>query len=243
MSYRTIQDFGSNLQKIPEEPLTYCMLDGLNAQFMHGAQGKIFGRYNRECAEYISSRCAVNWDEVCQASSTNTNPNFPDMTGREPECCSNELTQGQLLIRDTAYKKYLLVSTNCNVRCEPFDPTVVDSPLICYEYPDTLAVNNSNVSIGGVTNCQGNLDLSPSTCQLDNNTTTGGPCQKIYGIKDENISNLDTDFVMNSLIDNLKLAPNLLFKIYTGMKQMGKLSYLTRTRLGSFYLINGYPLN
>jgi hypothetical protein len=42
------------------------------------------------------------------------------------------LTNGDVLIRNTAAKKYIVSLGNCIPRYEPFDPTVANSPMISY---------------------------------------------------------------------------------------------------------------
>lgn len=233
--YRSIAQFGK-INNISTDPLTYCLPDGLNSQFLHGATGKIFGKYNRHCAEFMSERCSDKWDDICEAASTNNNANYPDMSQKEVNCA--RLTQGEILVRDTAYKKYRMGAKNCAYQCEPFDPTVADSPLVCYETDTACSVGDSRTSICAVLNTQGKI-LEKGVCVADGSSAT---CLREYGITPAQAASLDKDPVMNKLIDDPYIAPLLLQRIYGTMKQRGTLALLRNTRLAALYRVNGYSI-
>jgi hypothetical protein len=201
MSYRVISDFAPNVSSVAEDPLTYCLPDVLNSQFLHGGVGRTFGKGNRSCAEYMASYCANSWNEVCDAASENKSAVYPDMTeNNDGACVSGPQTAGNLLVKDTAYKKYLLNPSWDNVSCEPFDPTVPNSPFYCY------------IAAPGLTK---------------------------YGLTDAQIDHLDEDEVMERLICNPDIAPDLLTRIYVYLKSSGKMDRVSGKRLGQFFKMNG----
>jgi hypothetical protein len=57
-------------------------------------------------------------------------------------------------------------------------------------------------------------------------------CKPIYAVDPTQI---DSDPVMNKLLNSPGIAKDILRDIYMSMKQSGKLSSLKRTRLGRFY--------
>lgn len=147
MSYARIVEFGSNANNDPNaNPLSYCMTSTLDNNFLHTA-GENYGPYSRPCQMFMSDYCAQNWNGVCEVASKNINNHFPD-TGSYLNLPSylnnrgasdgkptlgNEFSQGELLIRNTAMKKYIsAVSANCALNYQPFDPLTPTSPLIGY---------------------------------------------------------------------------------------------------------------
>jgi hypothetical protein len=235
MSYKQIADFAS-INNISDNPLTYCVPDALNSQFLHGADGRIFGKYNRQCGIYMSNRCSLNWDSICEEMSQNSNPNYPDMTNNSDGCCSRRLTAGEILVKDTAYLKYLLSATGCNVICEQFNPNSASSPTICYMTNSSCAIGDTRANSCGI--LKGQTMIEQSACPADSNAS----CRREYGLTESQISLLDSDPVMNKLIDKPYIAPELLGAIYDNSKMRGILPWLKPTRLGAFYTVNGYSL-
>ena len=232
MSYRNISDFAGNINNVSNDPLTYCVPDFLNSQFLHGADGRIFGKYNRQCGIFMANRCSQKWDGICEAMSMDEDTNYPDMTDNVDGAC--RLSAGDILIKNTAYAKYLLQANGCNVLCEPFNPNAADSPTICY-----LSETSCSIGDGRATKCgvlKGDEVRPEKTCPADR------ACFKEYGLTLEQIQTLDDDPVMNKLIDKPCIAPILLNMILENIKKRGLENYIRPKRLGKFYEINGVSL-
>jgi hypothetical protein len=58
-----------------------------------------------------------------------------------------------------------------------------------------------------------------------------------YAVDPENI---DQDIVMDKILENPKIAMNILINIYNTMKRYGTLSKLRKTKLGQFYNLHPY---
>lgn len=227
--YREISEFAPNLNNdLTKDPLFYCSLDSMNSQFLHGSQGRIFGRYNESCAHYMSKRCSENWDELCEVLSQDQEKRFPNTINpfssyennitREP--C---LSYGEQLIRNSAFKKYKVQTNMCNIVCKPHDPTVANSPLICYESKIAGSTGEKNYEI-----------------MLNN--IEAGFCDRIYKILPQQLKDLDSDPIMNHILDEPKIASDLLEKIYYQMKSDRSLYTLKNTRLGNYYEHLGHEL-
>lgn len=229
--YRELQDFAPNIDNdYSRDPVYYCTTEYLDSQFLHGAQGRTFGKYNKHCSEFLAARCAANWDHICEKMSNDQETRFPNTASPLgapysgfQDYASLELTYGEQLLRDTAFKKYKVKSFDCNLKCELFDPTVPNSPLVCYETrtADTYGSNPSNIHLGDV---------------------EGGVCSSTYKITPEQSKVLDSDPVMNRLLARPQLAMDLLEEIYRTMKAEGSLILLRNTKLGNFYRFTGHPL-
>lgn len=221
--YRQISDFAPDMDNsYSADPVFYCTTDFLDSQFLHGPQGRIFGRYNTNCSEFISQRCAKNWDELCEAISHDRETKYPNTAGplrtySKSESC---LPYGEQMVRDTAFKKYKTMTMNCNLKCEPFDPTVPNSPMICYETRMSCPPDS--------TSCLG--------------TAEGGACQSIYSITADQAKVLDQDPVMNRILDKPDIALDLIEQIYTTMKKENTLELIRNTRLGRFYQFLGHQV-
>lgn len=229
--YRQITDFAPNIDNnITVDPLLYCVLDSMDSQFLHGATGRTFGKYNQHCSQFLSTRCALNWDAVCEELSKDKETRFPDTGGPLSYYSINGqynrgpcLPYGEQLIRDTAFKKYKVAMKDCNIHCEPFDPTVANSPLVCFE-------NRTSCTTG------------PTTSEVCTGTTEAGVCQNIYKITPEQAKGLDADPVMNKILDQPRLAPDLLDQIYYAMKGDGSIKSIKNTRLYRYYQYLGMDL-
>lgn len=84
---------------------------------------------------FLSEYCSEKWDGFCELASKNTNTNYPNNVqtcGGVSDVACRGMTQGDVLIRNTAARKYLVQMANCSKKYEPFDPTVASSPMISY---------------------------------------------------------------------------------------------------------------
>lgn len=147
MSYAPLATFGSCASTSPSNnPLTYCMTSELDNNFNHTI-GQRAGPYSGKCQQFMSDYCAQKWDGICEVASRNTNTQLPN-TVKSSLCnvsgqgaClgpgfGNQFTMGDILIRNTAAKKYLMaMSAQCGIKKEPFDPLVPNSPMITYWDP------------------------------------------------------------------------------------------------------------
>ncbi len=230
LMYRSISDFAPNIDnEYSRNPLLYCTLSEMDSQFLHGAQGRIFGRYNKHCSEFLASRCANHWDELCDAVSKDKETRYPNEAGPSGSVYVDTpaapcLPYGEQLIRDAAFKRFRSTTKDCNVKCEPFDPTVPNSPLICYETKVSCASGPvpEEVCVGA---CDGY-----------------GQCQSVFTISPEQAQLLDMDPLMNKLLNKPDIAMDLLEQIYLNMKQQGTLGLIRQTRLARFYEFLGHPV-
>ena len=218
--YSTISEFGSIKQPY-NDPTLYAVLDGLDSQFMFGSQG--FQKGNYLASEFMANRCSANWDGVCQAVSESPQKWYP-----RPQCCPAGLTDGQAMLRETAFKKYLLYSKNCWQKCEVFDPTVADSPLVCH---DIETAPTTGLSPSGFWALDGKR--FDAGCALDNL-----PCQKVYGFTEAQMQQLDFDKVMDNLLRMPNLALDLLKKLAVWAAYTGNKNRLLGTKFGQFATLN-----
>ena len=107
-NYRNIKEFGQNMNSLDvDNPISYCLNWTIDQQFNHGGNSYIYGQYSKPCQSYLSDYCAEKWDGFCEVASKNTNISFPNNI--EDNCHQlSRMTAGDLLIRNTAAKKYLI---------------------------------------------------------------------------------------------------------------------------------------
>jgi hypothetical protein len=138
-TYPTIQQFGGS--QVPksdlDHPLSYCIGSTLDHRFNHGASSDaVAGQDSRVCQLYMADYCATHFDGLCRLASTNTNVDFPSLinariTAGSYTDATTRLSQGQILIRNAALRKYMSTGNDkCQLRMEPFDPTRVHSPMV-----------------------------------------------------------------------------------------------------------------
>lgn len=103
-------------------PLSYCSLGDMSNSFFHGTSGSntnLSSAYGRNCQSFMSDYCATNWDTICENMS-----NKQDMVIDQLNTCRGVkyINYGDLLIRNTAIKKYQTNMDECGIRYETFDP-------------------------------------------------------------------------------------------------------------------------
>jgi hypothetical protein len=120
------------------DPLTYCLGDNISQRFNHGSNADIYGQNSAPCQAYLASRCAANWDSICEQAYY-SKPNVDYVTRANPLgtnwASDNDapLTNtGDILLLNTARYKYLSQMYNCKASDEPFDPLVMYSPQVRY---------------------------------------------------------------------------------------------------------------
>lgn len=212
MSYAKIINFGNqqnspkNLRRISQNnPLSYCSVTGLDSGFYHtiGGGNQLLGPNSTACQSYLGQYCSNNWDDICENLSKNNSPGLiPNSKGSINFL--NDITQGQILIRNAAAEKYIVaMSNNCYKELQPFDPTVADSPMI-----------SSWKSKAG---------------------SFSKVCVAIYDCDHKNI---DNDIIMNKLLEQPWIAPDILGGIFKTKKRNGTLNLLEGTKLMDFFKKN-----
>lgn len=145
-SYKQLSNFGSNAHSAVNNPLTYCVNDTLDQRFLHGSHSDTLGQHSRSCQLFMSEYCANKWDGFCEVASKNVSNRYPNNAER---CTfsggSTNLTAGEILIRNTAARKYLVKMHNATKKYEPFDATVPTSPMISYWVSDNCNYSNAGV--------------------------------------------------------------------------------------------------
>ena len=207
-TYKCISNFGQGAANAPvNNPLTYCLEQTLDSEFMHGSIAEtIGGAHGKHCQAFMAQYCANDWNEVCEHASKNRSTLYPNNlqkcgTGSDVEC--KDLTAGEILIQNTATRKYLVeMGGLCSIKYEPFDPTVAASPLVAFW--------------GGGCNTQGD-----------------GGCTPVYAVDPKKI---DNDPVMNKILAKPIIAWSLLVNIYNTAKRKNKLNELKGTRIYRFFM-------
>ena len=138
MNYSTISNFGPNVQSALDNPITYCLTTGVNNGFLHGSSADELAQHSRACQEFMSEYCKQGWNQYCefasQSGDTSKPNNLLDCYNPGPSNVPN-VTDGEALIRNTASKKYLVTMLGGELKSQPFDATVANSPLISYWQP------------------------------------------------------------------------------------------------------------
>lgn len=223
-NYVSISDFGQSAGLSPQnDPLSYCALSGLESGFQHtiGGGNSLVGPNSGQCQTFMAQYCAQGpngWDGVCEYLSNDSNTMYPNMVStcnRPDGACmgsgiGNFTSKGQILIRNTAQEKYISkMSDNCQRVYQPFDPTVADSPLISKWMP----VGND---------CKGN-----GSCRA-----FGTTCIPIY---DVDAKKIDSDVVMDKILQQPWIALDILANIYNYRKRGGTLRELDGTKIGTYF--------
>lgn len=139
-SYKQIKNFGQNTNPAcggSNDPLTYCLVDSLDKNFLHAPLGQQYGPRSDMCQNYMAQRCALEWDGFCEYYYRQYGENGEWPAGREwpnrgvvgQPVQVTKMTLGDQLLQNTAARKYCDFS-NCVKECVSFDPTNPDSPKV-----------------------------------------------------------------------------------------------------------------
>jgi hypothetical protein len=144
--YTSISSLGNRGFSAINNPITYCINDTIDPYFLHGDTYLNHGGQNSgQCQLFLSDYCAQGWDQYCELASKNINTRYSNiMDNFGNSNYSYGLTSGEVLIRNTAIRKYLIKMIAGKKIFQPFDPTVADSPMISswkwddFNYPNKL---------------------------------------------------------------------------------------------------------
>jgi len=153
--YACISTFGEAAASAPSnDPISYCLVQTVDNSFAHGAiASTICDKYNNNCQTYMAQYCATNDDAwktggVCDFASKDTHRSYPNplqgsvshdrdllacgcMPTDRPTPASIGLTAGDQLLANAAARKYEVARHGGTKQCQPFDPTVASSPMVC----------------------------------------------------------------------------------------------------------------
>ena len=135
--YKSITKFGKMAPSAINNPITYCINDTIDPYFLHGRD--YLNNGGQDCAPcqwFLSDYCAQGWDGYCELASKNTQIRFGSVMNFNDVNHNLEMTSGEILIRNTAIRKYLIEMKGGKKIFEPFDPTVADSPMVSKWVPD-----------------------------------------------------------------------------------------------------------
>jgi hypothetical protein len=204
--YANIKTFGQSKESLEvENPLSYCVNWNADQSFLHGGNSYIYGQYSKPCQSFLSDYCADKWDKFCEVASHNQNISYPNQLNTNVGV-NVGLTAGEILIRNTASKKYLIsMSGNCVQKFQAFDPTVANSPMISYW--DSEDYEDSGIS--GTNSCVPKYAVDAKT--------------------------IDNDIVMDKLLEKPSVGMDILLNIFNTMKDNKTLHTLQGTKIGKFF--------
>jgi hypothetical protein len=201
--YKKVSSIGSNSYTLTDNPVTSCIGDTLEQRFTHGGSATQLGQNCRNCQLFMSQYCAEGWDKYCDIAESDKTEGYPNTMGNCSKgfSCFEGLTSGEILLVNTAERKYLVETRGCQIKSQPFDPNVATSPNV-YSFVD--GCNN--------TKCVMFLEVDPSK--------------------------IESDIVMNKILEKPSIGMGILSNIYNTMKAKKTLSSLAGTSLGHFFNTN-----
>ena len=210
--YAKIIDVGVDAESGINNPLSYCVNNVMDQRFLHGGHADTLGQHSRNCQLFLSEYCAQGWDGYCELASENQATWLPDEVGSCLGCGAVNalgLNAGEVLIRNTAARKYLVEMVGAHLEVAPFDPTVASSPNISWwEANSCCSGGNAGSGLNGI---------------------------PIYAVDPAII---DDDIVMDKILMRPVIAIDILKNIFNTMKRHGTLKGLVGTKLGHFYMSN-----
>ena len=158
--YKSLINFGANKPNAVDDPISYCMPTTDN-YFIHGPQSWKIMTNSKPCQAYLSEYCSQGWDGFCEVVANTSATNIPNQIDINSSFNGINLTSGDILVRNTASKKYLLNMGMCRKKIEQFDPLVSTSPNIYY-WENNYGSGNNLTS-----NCTPEYAVDPSAIDDD----------------------------------------------------------------------------
>jgi hypothetical protein len=212
MSYSIISNFGSS-NKAGGNPLGLCTTSTLDSAF-NGTLGgnNMCGPNSQQCQLFMGSYCGQNWDNVCEYASKDTSQFLPNSMG-VPDSKTWKI-QGSGL-GNAMTKGQMLIRNSAS---EKFLIAMSDNCSRDYEPFDPTVANSPMIG-----RWKSNMD--------------NGSCVPIYGVNPDTI---DSDPVMNKILDQPWIAIDILVNIYQNALNSGDIQRLQGTRLGKFFISQNF---
>ena len=160
MSYRQYYAYGAPAPSFTDNPLTYCLVDSMDKNFLHGSNGIRYRPESKECQLYMSEKCANEWDGFCEYSyQTNTQKRPPSIVTKLSSIhpCGTVLSVADNLLASTAERKYCTYE-DCKQTQSNFDP-----------------MNPNGVKLNFYADENGNMQTCTPVCRVNIETINEDP--------------------------------------------------------------------
>lgn len=161
--YKSISQVGGNQLLANQNPLAYALQDKLDMMMSTGSQYANNGAHSEAGQEFMAEYCGAGWDDFCELGSRSKADSYPNNIVINSDVSyfmtDKKYTAGDVLVRNTAAKKYLKEMANCQIKLQPFDPLVASSPMIS----TWEAIDGSGIQ----GNCVPSYSVDPSVIDND----------------------------------------------------------------------------
>lgn len=214
-TYTCISKFGCTPAVATANPLTYSIGENVNQLMLHGSSSAVIsGQYSKNSQIFMANYCANNWDGFCEIASNDNTVGYANNMDSFLGKSRMDLSQGDILVLNTARVKYLVDPGNQILMKERFDPNVVDSPYIYYYQRPDDDIESTKRGMPALADREPTYAVNPKT--------------------------INDDIVMNKILSKPYLYKELLDNIFITMSRNKTINQLEGTRLGYFYKMNGF---
>ncbi len=211
-SYRKISNFGNNyIMSAASNPLTYCAVDRLTNHMINGFNPDTNGQESKNCQLFLADYCATMWDN---------NPKNLN-NGLCEELCSN---------RSTTYPAPDRTNPNPSSSVIPILETLSIGEITLVNIARKKYMTKMNNCVESYSQFDPNVPTSPMLLTWKKKGIID--CVPEYDVKSKEI---DSDPVMNKVLDKPSIAYDILLGIYKTRVNTGKLEELKGTRLYNFF--------
>jgi hypothetical protein len=209
-SYSSISKFGQMAQPSPvNNPLTYCINNTLDNKFLHGSTGDMHlisgGQGCENCQLFLSDYCAQGWDDYCEYASQNLDTRYP-----------SAMDIPNYGVTPQGYNKAIPLTEGevlvLNTDSRKYLIKMIQGKEVWQPFDPTVA---NSPMIRKWVYTSGPVGMTP-----------------VYAV---NPNKIDNDEVMNKILENPRIAIDILKNIYMTMTHNGTISDLDNTNLGQFF--------
>lgn len=185
--------------------LMYCMTDTVELGFSHPTNGTSYGPRSGKCQKLTALACATDWNSTCDFMAANTAWAVNQVYPYPNECAR--------IIPKLTLGEQLVRNA------------------AAYKYADKA------LSVNCVLETEEFNPLDKFSPQITNwvDKLSGKPCPRTFTLQITSTQELDTDPVMNALLEKPVIGFDILMSIRASLEREGRLSQINGTKLAQFF--------
>ena len=198
MTYTQAQNLNNAV--VMREEVLGKMLDGSSSVTQND-------RSSKAKQSFMAEKCSKDWDSYCEFASHDQTIGYPNMVGLNNKF--SELTSGEILIENSARKKYLKSLGNLIPVTELFNPNIPS---------------------------QGKITYYISKSHIDGTGPFGTHTNATYSLDGYTKEDIDNDVILNKILKDPIKYNDFLKNIYFTMKNNNTLENIKGTNIYNYFM-------
>lgn len=195
MTYRQYHAFGNPAPSLAENPLTYCLVDSADKNYLHGSTGVRYRPETKECQMFMAEKCATKWDGFCEyfyLMNRQQRPNSVNTLLTKASQIRGLQSVGKNLLENTAERKYCSYPT-CELEKQAFDPN-----------------NPRSIKLNFYVDKDGNTSECVPVCRVDPETINDDPVMQRLVANPDAAPGVLVNIIRTAQRENVDLSDTIL---------------------------------